>query len=281
MEAPIYTLPELFNIGNNTEFGVLFYSTTKTTYKNKVVFSKNLINIILKGVKEIYTANSFNKVDNNQIVLLPTSNVLMSELNTEETFESIIIYFSDHFLTSFLLKYKIEIQEISHNDIQIASKDDFLIHYEQSLLLLKDIPNQSSIFQAKIEEIILYLLKANPVAMNPIFGNISTNDPLVRLKQVVQFNLDGNLTVEELAFLCNTSLSTFKRNFVHVFSSPPQKYFLAHKMKKAKLLLQRQMKPSEISNLLGYENLSAFSKEFKKYYGVSPSNWQHMVEPIG
>jgi AraC family transcriptional regulator, exoenzyme S synthesis regulatory protein ExsA len=281
MAATTYTLPELFNIGNNSEYGVLFYSTNKSTYRNKVVFSKNLINFILKGEKEIYTSHSFNKVSNNQIVLLPASNVLMSELNTVEIFESIIIYFSDHFLTDFLLKYQIEIHEFGRQGIQIVPKDDFLSHYEQSLLLLKTKPNQSAIFQAKIEEIILYLLKANPVAMLSLLGNISTSDPLVRLKQIVQFNLDKNLTLEELAFLCNSSLSTFKRNFVQVFSSPPQKYFLAHKMNKAKLLLQKQMKPSEISALLGYENLSAFSKEFKKHFGVPPSNWQHVIELMG
>lgn len=273
MLATTYTLPELFNIGNNKEYGVLFYSTTKSSYKSKVVFSKNLINIILKGEKEIYTSNSFNSVTNNQIVIFPASNVLMSELNTAETFESIIIYFSDHFITDFLLKFQIEIQEFSTKGIQVLPKDDFLIHYEESLLMLKNKPNQIEIYQAKIEEILLYLLKTNPAAMFSILGTISTSDPLVRLKQIVQFNLDKNLTLEELAFLCNNSLSTFKRNFVQVFSCPPQKYFMAHKMNKAKLLLNRQMKPSEISDLLGYENLSAFSKEFKKQFGVAPSNW--------
>lgn len=274
MADTIYTLPEQFNIGNNTEFGVIFYSTTKSTYKSKVIFTKHLINFILKGEKEILTPNSLNKITSDKIVFLPASNTLMSELNTDEIFESIIIYFSDNFLTNFLLKYKIEISEISQKGIQIISKDDFLINYEQSLILLKNSPFQSLIFQAKIEEIILYFLKENPIAIHSLLGNNSKNDPLVKLKQIVEHNIDNNLTLEELAFLCNNSLSTFKRNFVQVFSCSPSKYFSAHKMAKAKLLLHRKMKPSEIYSQLGYENLSAFSKEFKKHFGVPPSTWQ-------
>lgn len=47
-----------------------------------------------------------------------------------------------------------------------------------------------------------------------------------------------------------------------------------HRMEKAKQLLQKHKKPSEIYLDLGYENLSSFSLEFKKIYGVSPSKFE-------
>lgn len=281
MEKTIYKLPDHFNIGNDSEYGVYHYSTQKNSYKNKVIFTKNLINIIIKGEKDIFGASTFSKINNSQLLLLPASSVLMSELNTDEHFESLIIYFSDTFLTKFLLKYDIEIPDRVKTGHIVVNKDEFLVHYEHSLLLLKKQTVQKAIFQVKIEEILLYFMQLNPDMMYPFLGRFSSQDPLVKLQQVVQYNLDNQLSLEELAFLCNMSTSTFKRRFAQVFEYSPMKYFINHKMQKAKILLQRQMKPSEISEHLGYENLSAFSKEFKKHFGVAPTHWQKISEPIG
>ena len=49
-------------------------------------------------------------------------------------------------------------------------------------------------------------------------------------------------------------------------------------MARAALLLKQSKRPSEIYFDLGYENLSAFSNEFKKHFGVSPKNYADKVE---
>src|SRR5579872_5224798 len=89
------------------------------------------------------------------------------------------------------------------------------------------------------------------------------------LKAAIEGNLDHSITVEELAFVCNMSLSTFKRRFSRLYGTTPNKWML-----QAALLLQGQEKPSEVYHQVGYENHSSFTESFKQVYGVTPSEFQ-------
>jgi AraC-like DNA-binding protein len=83
------------------------------------------------------------------------------------------------------------------------------------------------------------------------------------------------LSVEELAFLCNTSLSTFKRRFQKIYGTSPNKWILQKRMELAKHLLEHHHeKPGDIYYKIGYENHSSFSQSFKQVYGVTPRDFQ-------
>ena len=80
-----------------------------------------------------------------------------------------------------------------------------------------------------------------------------------------------NLKVEEIAFLCNMSLSTFKRHFKEEFQASPGKWLLDKRLEKAKILMeQRDVKASDVYLEIGYNNLSNFSTAFKNKFGISP-----------
>lgn len=108
----------------------------------------------------------------------------------------------------------------------------------------------------------------------PFIATMLKEDGPNSLQQVVQNHKFTNLTTSDMAFLCNMSLSTFKRKFQAAYDTSPKKYVIAEKMKKAAQLLQGSKKPSEIYFDLGYENLSSFSNEFKKHFGTRPSSYQ-------
>ena len=62
-------------------------------------------------------------------------------------------------------------------------------------------------------------------------------------------------------------LSTFfKREIGKSFVT----YVTARKLEKAKLLLQKGDLAYQVSEALGFENYSYFSKVFKKYIGITP-----------
>ena len=70
------------------------------------------------------------------------------------------------------------------------------------------------------------------------------------------------------------------RAFHEKFGISPKKYLLQLKFKKAaRLLATTQLPVSIISNSLGFEDQLAFSRTFKKFYNVSPTDYRSHLKP--
>jgi len=68
------------------------------------------------------------------------------------------------------------------------------------------------------------------------------------------------------------SLSTFKRNFISEYSVSPGKWLQEKRLQRAKeILLEGELKASDIYWDFGYSNLSNFSIAFKNKFGISPT----------
>ncbi|MBQ3493743.1 MAG: helix-turn-helix transcriptional regulator [Clostridia bacterium] len=91
----------------------------------------------------------------------------------------------------------------------------------------------------------------------------------------IQLNINKNLTVVDLAKMCNLSESTFYRAFVKIIGISPKKYILDKKLNQAKLLLKFTSNTIEnISFQLGYYSPFQFSRDFKKKFGISPKHYR-------
>ncbi len=116
----------------------------------------------------------------------------------------------------------------------------------------------------------------NKVESRPTFDhttNINAVDikNLLIAKKSIEENWDKTPSNESLAELANMSLSKFKKRFKQVFHKSPYQYYLALKMNKAmELLLKKEHSVSDVGYLLGYSNLSQFTKAFKKFHNALP-----------
>jgi len=282
MKSDIFDLPAFFNGGRNIDPYLHFYSAGKSTVKNKVLFSQNMLCLLRQGTKQVFGQTSNAKIDNSEMLLLPSGSFLMSERAPQnDKYESILVFFSNQFLTEFCLKHRIQIpaNTKSNNTVITLKKDDFIFNYETSLKLLEQMREESSLQKVKLEELLLYLLKKYPNQLQPFIKQALQDSSELKIKQAVLANIEKNITIDELAFLCNMSASSFKRHFSEVFQSTPKKYFTDNKMRRAQQLLQMNRRASDIYVELGYENLSSFSSEFKKHFGVSPKQFQTKVGP--
>ena len=80
-------------------------------------------------------------------------------------------------------------------------------------------------------------------------------------------------TVEQLAQLAQMGVTKFKTAFRNVFGQAPKAYFQKIRMEFARqAILQQGLKPSEVSELLGYAHPSNFTAAYKKYFGQLPSD---------
>lgn len=124
----------------------------------------------------------------------------------------------------------------------------------------------------KLKEIILLLHQGEEASsIREIMGSLFS--PVTYgMRQIVEAHVYTDISVEELATLCNMSVSTFKREFSKVFADTPASYLKNQKLEKAKELLSLSDKRiTDIALEAGFNDLSHFSKVFTQKYGVSPS----------
>ena len=75
----------------------------------------------------------------------------------------------------------------------------------------------------------------------------------------------------ELAFLCQVSLRTLQRHFRDEYGLTVSGWLREVRLRRAYGGLIRGASVKEIAFDLGYKQLSHFSRDFKSYFGVSPS----------
>lgn len=275
----IIALPDYFVRGQKEPVTIYFYEREHgpDQIKLKLKYTQNMLCFMVKGIKEVIDENNRYTINDQQIGLLTSGSMLMTERVTLfHDFESLLLFFTNEFLSNFLAKYDIRVDMPNEESVSVMvfPKDPYLINFQNSMIILKNDFERKNFRIAKMEEVLLYLYEKYPGPILGFISNSMTKQQNRSLIKVIQNHLFDNMTSQELAFLCNMSISTFRRKFLDIYQMPPKKYFVSEKMKQAAFMLKNQRKPSEIYFQLGYENLSSFSLEFKKFFGVSPKAYR-------
>lgn len=89
------------------------------------------------------------------------------------------------------------------------------------------------------------------------------------------------LRIEKLASMCSITPEYFRSIFKNYYGISPNAYINNLKITKAKELLDSQMySVTEAANQAGYVDMSHFSREFKKYFGVPPKEHIKALQKI-
>ena len=265
-----------------------YHTTDKSSVKAKVTANRHVFSFLQEGEKEVHFYDQSVKFTPAQALLIPATNCLMSERPSHaKQYRAFLFLFSDTNLAAFRSKYPFlftaEYKSAQDRSLFfLFDQDEFVRSFTQSLQQIQ--PNNTSsalsshLLQIKFEEIMLYLCDRYPQEFLPLLASLTATSFDLPLRQVVENNVYSNLSMEELAFLCNMSLSTFKRKFEEVYGTPPARWFHIKRMQQAAFLLKhRNVKASEIHHELGYENLSSFVQAFKKEFGKTPKVYQQDV----
>jgi AraC-like DNA-binding protein len=83
--------------------------------------------------------------------------------------------------------------------------------------------------------------------------------------------------VEELAKQCGYSPDHFTRIFRSVTGHSPKRFVIKGRMERAAALLKESSHTvTEIADLLGYQNLGFFSRQFRDHFGISPIEFRQL-----
>jgi AraC-like DNA-binding protein len=271
--AQSVTIPDDFDFLPPGRTALLRYDSTQSSTKTRVTIRKNVFSFLLEGEKVAYLAGDPIRIVPGQFLLMAAGNCLMTErLSINGGYRSLLFFFDDELLQDFYQKHS-ALAGAGQSPVVGFEADEFISTYLRSLQLMMDATPalQEEMQLLKLEELLLYLAGKYPEQLQSLH-RMDTGDK--ELKAAIEGNLDHSITVEELAFVCNMSLSTFKRRFSRLYGTTPNKWMLQKRMEQAALLLQGQEKPSEVYHQVGYENHSSFTESFKQVYGVTPSEFQ-------
>ncbi len=131
-------------------------------------------------------------------------------------------------------------------------------------------------YKVKAEELICCLLMELVQRQDRSLHSINATD--LSALYVIRDRLISNLVeappLVELAQLAGMSLAKLKRLFKQVFGCGPYSYYQTMRMKKAaSLLREKQLSVSEVGYVLGFSNLSHFSRVFEEHIGMKPKKF--------
>ena len=274
----IENIPEIYFKKKNEPQDIFVYDfkMTNDVVKSKVNLSMNMFSFLQVGKKQVHFANTSKAVNNKQSLLLKKGNWLWTELlDTEAVYYCKLFFFSEKKLTDFLSKYTNDVKPYKEDvPYFVIENDDYLAAFINSLssTTFTDHSFSDALLVLKFEEIMLYLLNKYGSSFEYYLHSLISKE-VSPFKSIVESNVHSNLKLEEIAFLCNMSLSTFKRHFTNEYKEPPGKWLQDKRLQKAKELLQKgDLKASDIYLDIGYNNLSNFSVAFKKKFEMSPTD---------
>ncbi len=193
--------------------------------------------------------------------------------------EAVVIYFYPEIIKE---AYKNEIPDFLTDSkkalppIRFSSSDlidsfisNLMIYFEEKNLM------DDELAIIKLKEIILLLLKTEqqPSVLR-FFSDIFFPSKL-KFTSIIENNLYSRVTIDQLAFLCGMSVSSFKREFNKQYQESPAKYLKRRKLAHAaKLLTTSSDRISDIAYDCGFEDVTTFSNVFRLEFNISPSDYR-------
>jgi AraC family transcriptional regulator, exoenzyme S synthesis regulatory protein ExsA len=277
---PIQNIPEKFlkSIKHNPALFVYDFKMTQNVVKSKVNLTLNMFSFLQKGEKKVRLEDASVEVNNKQSVLVKAGNCLMTELLTnDEIYYCKLFFFTNQHVADFLEKhpYLTTKKKLSNeNPFFVIENDEFINSFVTSITsILHLTTDYTSLLCIKFEEIMLYLSHKYGDEFISYIQALSTSENNSTFKNIVEANVYSNVSLQEISFLANMSLSTFKRNFNKEYNANPGKWLQQKRLHHAKNILEKGLKkPTEIFANYGYNSFSNFSAAFKNEFGFSPKN---------
>lgn len=157
----------------------------------------------------------------------------------------------------------------------------------QSYLKQIEICYQNKIYgyEIIIKSFLLYILGI--FFTNNLFEEVITTlesrnlDKIKPIFEYIHENYSNKMSIEELSKVINMSKYHFCRLFKKVTKMRPSEYINHVRIKKAQEILKEDKNISDVAFEVGFENISYFTRCFKKIVGITPREYQKQLKMSG
>lgn len=113
---------------------------------------------------------------------------------------------------------------------------------------------------------------SEPISENAYKNDITTSKRIKKIVEYIQSNLSGTITLDDISECVGISKFHLSRDFKKYTGNTVFEYINISRCKTAATLIASGMSVSAAANECGFENLSYFSRTYKKYMGKLPSD---------
>lgn len=146
---------------------------------------------------------------------------------------------------------------------------------ESLINMIRNSSVTDDIQQLRLYTHITELITATITGLQLSDKNTTMNNPhqelITRIQSYINENLHRSISLSMLAGIYYISESKLKQDFKKYLNSSVQAYLQEQRMQKAlNMLQQSDNEIMAIANEVGYNNISSFTREFRKHYACSP-----------
>ncbi len=269
----------------NEKSGILHKHLQQPMLNKASFISVHVICIILNGEQRIHTYDGEKiRLQQNKMVFLPKGIYTISDLMpTQSPYESLLFFLDDSIIQEFETSLPtfhsrtnfLNLKEDEADFKQLSYSENIKFFVEAILHFFRTNQKPDEVFiKLKLLEL-LHLVQLNDSDNSFIRFLLNLNRG--RKRNIIEFmenNFDKPLKVEDYAYLCGRSLSSFRREFKKYFKTTPSKWLKEKRLEKAyHLLATTDSNVTDAAFEVGYENISYFIKEFRKKYHLSPKQF--------
>lgn len=171
-----------------------------------------------------------------------------------------------------------ELQKEINKKASISTIEESSSMVDLIQLIFKEMKDKKEFYLEKVKLILISLLltiaRINQEKSHVIKGIPSDGTQIARALDYVSVYYNKDLRVENLAEECHISETHFRRLFVESMNMTPVDYINLVRIQAAcNLILKTNLSMGQIAERVGYQTLSTFYRNFKKFTDLSPYKW--------
>ncbi len=269
---------------NKTELdGVVLFKASKAKGREPLCYGQGVI-FVVQGAKRVYLGDVSHEYNPEKFLVLSVP--IPAECETFATEVEPLLAIGISLDTIFLNQIIHAMDEFSaHSPSQAGGTRGGLFLGEVThviedilyrLVMLLQSPLESKLLgKGLLKELFFRIIQQDSSEL--LYALTMKNTSLSRVDKALKHihaNFTQSMNIDELSVLVNMSPSAFHRAFNDVTASSPIQYIKKIRLDRAReLMLNKHLRVSEAAMQVGYESSTQFSREFKRYYGSSPSDY--------